>query len=326
MSERMHKDIIKRIEEVEALVSLYAETGMILSNKISELEQKLSNLKLSVDDNNTWIIDNDNLKERIKALEKIILDRHKLGVKGEYYFSNKQIAIEKNEKEIAELKEKIRTHGHHPLTISSWEQFQNMWWSWQNSFQTQINSNREVLRELIKIDVEGIKDFSGDLIYTPSHVIKQACKPLLEKLDGSKVLTPHRGTKDLNILDLAKEIRDDEKPSAIVGDLDPKETLGFEDWQIELLEKLREWFPQAQRESLQPHKEYIENDLKLECPQCGWISERFKVLYDTKDKILVAREELVKWFGWMSEPYFNDKMIDERNKDKEKYLSEEYDD
>ena len=36
------------------------------------------------------------------------------------------------------------------------------------------------------------------------------------------------------------------KNKEIIGDLDPKETLGFEDWQIKLLEKLREWFPQEE--------------------------------------------------------------------------------
>ena len=44
--------------------------------------------------------------DRLEALETII-HRHKLGIKGEHYFPNKQIAIEKNEKEIAELKESV---------------------------------------------------------------------------------------------------------------------------------------------------------------------------------------------------------------------------
>ncbi len=39
-------------------------------NKITELEKKFKNLELSVKDNNDWITDNDNIKERIEKLEK----------------------------------------------------------------------------------------------------------------------------------------------------------------------------------------------------------------------------------------------------------------
>lgn len=38
---------------------------------------------------------------------------------------------------------------------------------------------------------------------------------------------------------------------------------------------------------------------------------------------VVEKAVLKKWFKWMEEPYFDDQMINERDKDKEKYLKEE---
>jgi len=55
--------------------------------------------------------------------------------------------------------------------------------------------------------------------------------------------------------------------------------------------------------------------------------ENAKVELPNKEQInkyvLVSKAELEKWFKWMEEPYFDDEMINERNKDKEKYLKED---
>jgi hypothetical protein len=62
----------------------------------------------------------------------------------------------------------------------------------------------------------------------------------------------------------------------------------------------------------------------------GWIfSEGFKQYIKKAyiklfpDEPPIDKEDLEKWFKWMEEPYFDHQMVDERNKDKKKYLAEE---
>ena len=83
-----------------------------LAKRISELENVLKTLNMDnkaykIAQEHNWLV----YKDKLNELEKIVIERHKLGVKGEYYFSNKQIAIEKNEGEIAELRNQIQNNS-----------------------------------------------------------------------------------------------------------------------------------------------------------------------------------------------------------------------
>lgn len=63
--------IFTNLKKLFGIYELEKEQSLTFNNfskRLTELEQKLTNLKLSVDDNNTWIVDNDNIKEKIDGM------------------------------------------------------------------------------------------------------------------------------------------------------------------------------------------------------------------------------------------------------------------